>query len=549
MTAISTWLKSPSSVDDIREDFLPPYPLVASLDIWSPTQIGNSTFYVIADDKSPKDLIHRVVDSVKTANYGMRRQVRYKWRPVKFSLKMPHRPGYFPPEIRPFSSRPLPKSQRPSVKPVPYLGTNPERRRLAKESLDRYNASEQKRKLWLAALIARREKYYSAYVNRKTEARRLYNIKFERRMVKYRTRLAKYYQLIDLLINGKQKWKRVGVCHANNQYNPYVKQIDHNFGATGVYVETLRSIYPDRYVGDPNGLYCARRYLVKLKTSPYYDYTYDINRVWPGLEEAVHSKLISRYNEKLKNKNAHIGNIIAERAKTFQMLRALLNPKGLVASFLHSKDLSKTIGNGFLAFQFGLRPLLQDIYDTFLKLKNDSLLNAPEKLQVKVTAKSSELWTHEKATQFQASHRASATYRESYVVDFTMQNGALYDLSRFGLVNPAEIAWEVLPWSFVIDWFLPIGDYISSLTSDAGLVFDKGVYTKKWEVTMESSVNWQGEVSGNAVHSNDMKQRKYKYYKERTVLSSPPSNLFPLFKNPLSAYHIAESLALLKQRR
>lgn len=550
MVAVTTYLKSPSSVVDIREDFHPPYPLVSEIDTMCPTQIGNSTFYVIADDKSPKDLIRRIVDSVKTANYGMRRQVRYKWRPVKFSLKMPYRPGYFPPEIRPMSFRPLPKRRLYGVKPpASYEGKDPDLRRRSKEMIDRYKAGELKRKLWLEALVRRRESDYAAYVKRKTEARRLYNAKYDRRLEKYQKRLAKYHELVDLSINGKLKWKRVGICHAESVYNPYIKQLDHNFGATGVYTETLRSIYPDRFVGDPYGLYCMRRYLVKLNSSPYYDFSYDINRVWPGLEEAVHSKLLQRYHAKLKDKNAHIGNIVAERAKTFQMLRALLNPKGLVASFLHSKDLARTIGDGFLAFQFGLRPLLQDLYDTFLKLSSDTLLNAAERIQVKVTAKNSDLWTLEPPTKFQAGHRASVTYRESYVVDFKVENGALYDLSRFGLINPAEIAWEVLPWSFVIDWFLPIGDYISSLTSDAGLVFLTGVQTKRWELTMDSYTSYSFERSGNALISSEFSQKRYKYRKERTVLSSAPSVLFPLFQNPLSAYHVAESLALLKQRR
>lgn len=36
-------------------------------------------------------------------------------------------------------------------------------------------------------------------------------------------------------------------------------------------------------------------------------------------------------------------------------------------------------------------------------------------------------------------------------------------LSRsLGLLNPLEIAWEVVPYSFVVDWFLPIGSYISA---------------------------------------------------------------------------------------
>lgn len=40
----------------------------------------------------------------------------------------------------------------------------------------------------------------------------------------------------------------------------------------------------------------------------------------------------------------------------------------------------------------------------------------------------------------------------------------------FGLLNPTEVVWELLPFSFVADWFLPIGDYLSSL--DAPMRFE-----------------------------------------------------------------------------
>lgn len=35
-----------------------------------------------------------------------------------------------------------------------------------------------------------------------------------------------------------------------------------------------------------------------------------------------------------------------------------------------------------------------------------------------------------------------------------------YQLS--GLLDPASVAWELTPWSFVIDWFIPIGNYLSA---------------------------------------------------------------------------------------
>lgn len=41
---------------------------------------------------------------------------------------------------------------------------------------------------------------------------------------------------------------------------------------------------------------------------------------------------------------------------------------------------------------------------------------------------------------------------------------------RFGLLNPLSVAWELMPLSFVADWFLPIGSYLSGF--DANLRFD-----------------------------------------------------------------------------
>lgn len=36
-------------------------------------------------------------------------------------------------------------------------------------------------------------------------------------------------------------------------------------------------------------------------------------------------------------------------------------------------------------------------------------------------------------------------------------------MERFGLTDPRSIAWELTPFSFVVDWFTPIGDYLKSI--------------------------------------------------------------------------------------
>lgn len=43
-----------------------------------------------------------------------------------------------------------------------------------------------------------------------------------------------------------------------------------------------------------------------------------------------------------------------------------------------------------------------------------------------------------------------------------------------GLANPLEVAWELVPLSFVADWFLPIGDYLSTLDAGVGVEFSSG---------------------------------------------------------------------------
>lgn len=48
-------------------------------------------------------------------------------------------------------------------------------------------------------------------------------------------------------------------------------------------------------------------------------------------------------------------------------------------------------------------------------------------------------------------------------------------LEQFGIANPLALAWELVPMSFVADWFVGIGDYLSSQTALLGLrVLDGG---------------------------------------------------------------------------
>lgn len=136
-------------------------------------------------------------------------------------------------------------------------------------------------------------------------------------------------------------------------------------------------------------------------------------------------------------------------------------------------------------------------------------------------------------------------------LDYVMENPLLASLSQLGITNPLEVVWERVPYSFVVDWFLPIGAYLNSLDAALGWSFLGGSVTdfrrykqvgtrlvphapdslsgRTWEVVLgqPSAFHWHG------------------FAMNRSVYGYSPLPGFPSFKNPLSTGHIANAMALL----
>jgi hypothetical protein len=45
------------------------------------------------------------------------------------------------------------------------------------------------------------------------------------------------------------------------------------------------------------------------------------------------------------------------------------------------------------------------------------------------------------------------------------------EMAQLGFTNPAAIAWEITPFSFVFDWFYQVGDYLNALSVLSGFEF------------------------------------------------------------------------------
>jgi len=122
-------------------------------------------------------------------------------------------------------------------------------------------------------------------------------------------------------------------------------------------------------------------------------------------------------------------------------------------------------------------------------------------------------------------------------------------MSQTGFLNPINLVWEILPFSFVVDWFLPIGPYLEAASAFNGLEFVDGSQTQFTRANTVSAVDFEGSSAGNPTQWAYEHARFYAEYVvlDRVKLVSFPSLTFPSFKNGLASIeHASNGLALLK---
>jgi hypothetical protein len=119
-------------------------------------------------------------------------------------------------------------------------------------------------------------------------------------------------------------------------------------------------------------------------------------------------------------------------------------------------------------------------------------------------------------------------------------------LGALGLNNPAGVLWEKLPYSFVIDWFLPVGNYLEALGLAKNLT---GTFVTSRIVKYAANGISFKASSGNVIVSGGGDVR-YRYVTlVRTVSTSldvPMPSYKPLAKSATLS-HVTSTLSLLRQ--
>lgn len=197
---------------------------------------------------------------------------------------------------------------------------------------------------------------------------------------------------------------------------------------------------------------------------------------------------------------------------------------------------SKQASGQWLELQYGWLPLIGDVH-TMLNF------NTPIRNSIYGVGRTNEQLSYSKSLYGIGKFNINASYWSivKYGADVHVSDPALAFSQRAGLLNPAVVAWELMPFSFVIDWAVPIGDYLDNLTATVGLSFTNTYRSHQAviEVNAKSDID---EATQKPAKFNGFARETY-----RNLVAFPSPSLS--IKNPLSPTHLANALALGRQFR
>lgn len=141
--------------------------------------------------------------------------------------------------------------------------------------------------------------------------------------------------------------------------------------------------------------------------------------------------------------------------------------------------------------------------------------------------------------------------RAGVIIRYTNEN--LASLESLGLTNAYELAFELLPGSFIADWFVNIGDKIADMTSYTGKMFLTGYKTWYFSSRLTKTASTPTlappkpplTVDKIMTGSTGASRISARYWIKREVLNYPPVVELQ-FRNGLNPTRLLDSIALLR---
>lgn len=218
------------------------------------------------------------------------------------------------------------------------------------------------------------------------------------------------------------------------------------------------------------------------------------------------------------------------------------------------KELNKNrASNWWLQWQYAARPLMNDIDGACTELtKRDKLTDWVTTVKaVNLEKGKDRVETDFTDLNLYSQDSETETFLGYFVrLDFIPSNTFLSTLSRVGATNPLSTLYNATRFSFVLDWAVGIGDWLSAMDATLGYEFLSGSITEKREY--REHVRGSGRpLNWGSFMARDPSPFHRTFNGNRRILSivrTPYTDVpfpLPVYKSPVSLSHVASGLALL----
>lgn len=206
------------------------------------------------------------------------------------------------------------------------------------------------------------------------------------------------------------------------------------------------------------------------------------------------------------------------------------------------------VTSNWLAYRYGWVPLLSDIhgslttsYDNSRKVDKTVSTHYGYASDTKLKSVLSTAYTIPGTVNYpsvKANILCENRLSVKYKVKARLLSKAASGSAQLGLSNPLSVAWELVPFSFVADWFANVGDVLEGLSSFDGYEFVSGARMDNSEADFfTTSINFTRSGSWTIRSSTVNVKTSHIYYQaayDRTAIISFPSVSFHVERNPFA---------------
>lgn len=292
---------------------------------------------------------------------------------------------------------------------------------------------------------------------------------------------------------------------------------------------------------------------------------------------ACYNRAISDLYEQIRNSEVNLAVTLGEAPETAAMLRALGKLIYDAYTVVKKARAGKAVGNGnksvkalydlhhnpslvaaqlWLGYKYGWAPAYNDIwnYCNFTRRMFDKMeFKGKSRIMLDNPFTSTTLNGSVRG-QLRIRHQVRRLEKCQIGVTASVANQDAYNLTRLTSLNPALVAWELTPLSFVFDWFIDVGGFLENLEASIGhgLNFHSGYVTKLYYVTGQQTYDDTRTVDTAGFPANrisyDIRWRASRTVasKSRTVLGGFPRPEFPTLDIRLGWQRILSTAALVR---